>query len=486
MSIPLNYAYLAPELAVMAGGMLVLMADLYFWRDKNRHLAVLSLLTLAAGGVLTIWLSGVTGTTAAKMLIVDPLALFFKGAILVGAAMIILLSIDYVEQLKTVSLGEYYSLIIFASAGAMYMASTADLIMLYVALELTSIACYICAGYRKHDYKSNESILKYFLLGLIASAMMLYGFSFLYGFTGYTQLASIADALSVRGGGVTDSTNLAVIAGVIFTLAAFCFKVASVPFHQWVPDVYEGAPTPVTAYLSVVPKAAAFAAMARILFVGFPLFVQQWRVLFIVLSIISMTLGNLMALPQTNIKRLLGYSSIAHAGYIIMGFAVASERALAGILIYVVVYIFMNIGAFAVVTALSHRQSSDNIEDYNGLAKRSPFLAITMFIFMVALAGLPPTGGLWGKVYIFWAAVEKDLWWLALIGLLNTVISLYYYVNVCRHMYIMESPVSDEIKTTRMFRTVVWLALAGTLVFGVYPQQLFALSESIARGFGIA
>lgn len=484
MTISLNYFFLAPELLVMGGGLLVLLADLYFWRDKNWQLATLSSVMLIAAGVLTLWLSGQNGTTAANMLIVDPLALFFKGVILISALLVVLLSVNYVDQLQTVSLGEYYALILWATAGAMYMAATADLVMIYIALELTSLASYVIAGYRKHDPKSNESILKYFLLGLLASAMMLYGFSFVYGFTGFTQLASISGAL-VKGPAVASSVNLAVMAGVIFALAAFCFKVASVPFHQWVPDVYEGAPTPITAFLSVVPKAAAFAALTRILFIGFPAFVHQWRLLFIILSIVSMFLGNLTALSQTNIKRMLGYSSIAHAGYIIMGFAIASTQAISGILIYVAVYIFMNIGAFAVVAALSHTENSDNIEDYNGLSKRSPFLALSMAIFMIALAGLPPTAGLWGKVYIFLAAVNKGLWWLALIGLVNTVISLYYYVNVIRHMYIMDAPTIEEIKTPPMFRSVIWLALAGTIILGVLPQQLIHLSQFIAKGFGI-
>lgn len=483
--IALNYAYLAPELIVAIGGILVIMADLYIWRDKKWPLALFSAAILVAAGVDVLTLVGQTGDTAAKMLIIDPLSLFFKEAILLSSLLIILLSIEYMEQLKTVSLGEYYALILFATAGGMYMASTADLIMIYVALELTSISCYICAGYRKHDYKSNESILKYFLLGLIASALMLYGFSFIYGFTGYTQLAKIAGALAVKGSVVAGSANVAVISSIIFALAAFTFKVASVPFHQWVPDVYEGAPTPVTALLSVMPKIAAFAVLIRILFVGFPVFVEQWRLLFIVLSIASMFLGNLTALAQTNIKRMLGYSSIAHAGYITMGFAIATRDAITGILVYVVVYVFMNIGAFAVVTALSHNQDSDNIKDYDGLGKRSPFLAVTMVIFLVALAGLPPTAGLWGKVYIFWAAVKKDMWWFALIGLINAVISVVYYFNVVRHMYIMEPPEESEIKTPQMYKTVIWVATIGTLVLGVLPQSLVSLSKFVTKGFGI-
>ncbi len=484
MSIDINYVFLAPELVVLVGGLMVLLFDLYFWRDKNVPLAVLTIATLLIAAGLTLWISGEEGTTAANMLIVDPMSIFFKMVILVSTILIVMLSINYIDQLKTVSLGEYYALILFASAGAMYMAATADLIMLYIALELTSLGSYILAGYRKFDPKSNEAILKYFLLGLIASAMMLYGFSFIYGFTGHTQLASISSSLTAPGSQVVSSVNFAMMAGVILALVAFYFKIAAVPFHQWVPDVYEGAPTPITAYLSVIPKAAAFAVMARLLYVGFPAFVDQWKILFIVLSIMTMFVGNLAALLQTNIKRLLGYSSIAHAGYIIMGFAVVSERALSGILVYVALNIFFNIGAFAIVTALSDSGNSDTLEDYNGLAKRSPFLALTMFIFLIALAGLPPTAGFWGKALIFWAAIEGGLWWLAVIGLINTVISIYYYINIARHMYIVEPAAAEDIKTPSMFRAVIWITVIGTVLFGVLPGAIIEISKTVVKGFG--
>ncbi len=484
MSIDLNYAYLAPELIVLAGGLFVLLADLYFWRDKNWNLAILSSITLLIAGAMTLWISGEQGTTAASMLIVDPMSIFFKIVILLSTLLIVMLSINYIDQLKTVSLGEYYALILFASAGAMYMAATADLIMLYIALELTSIGSYILAGYRKFDPKSNEAIIKYFLLGLIASAMMLYGFSFIYGVTGHTQLAGIAGALTTPGSDVVSSLNFAMMAGVILSLVAFYFKIAAVPFHQWVPDVYEGAPTPITAYLSVIPKAAAFAVIARLLYVGFPAFSEEWTILFIVLSILTMFVGNLAALLQTNIKRLLGYSSIAHAGYVIMGFAVVSQRALSGILVYVALYIFFNIGAFAVVTALSHSGNSDTLEDYKGLSKRSPFLAFTMVIFLIALAGLPPTAGFWGKALIFWAVIEEGLWWLAVIGLINTVISIYYYVNIVRHMYILEPAAPEDIKTPSMFKVVIWITVLGTMVFGVFPGSIIEISKTVVKGFG--
>lgn len=474
-----NYLFLAPELLLTVAALLLLLMDLYFWRGNNRRLAIFGVLSLVAVGAITVPLFGKSGTTLSNMLVVDSFAIFFKFVFLTAAALVIILSVDYAVKHKLPSIGEYYTMVLFATLGMMFMAATTDLIMLYVGLELTSIACYICAGYHKEDPKSNESVLKYFLLGLIASAMMLYGFSFIYGFTGQTELSKIAQALS------GESASLAVVGGVIFALAGFAFKVASVPFHQWVPDVYEGAPTPITAFLSVGPKAAAFAALARILFVGFPIFSAYWKLLFIGMAIASMFIGNLLAIPQTNIKRMLAYSSIAHAGYILVGFAVASNRAMEGVLIYLAGYVLMNIGAFAVVMAVAHEPGGgEELDNFNGLSKRSPFLAITMVVFMVALAGMPPTAGFWGKVWIFWAAVEKDLWWLALIGLLNSVISLYYYVNVIRHMYLFEPSTETALVTPRAFSGVVWATMAVTLLIGVAPQPLFWLSQISARGFG--
>lgn len=475
----INYSFLAPELLLIFLALVVLIVDLYWWREKNRLLAGLSVLSLLATAAVSLSLLGVTGSTLSKALVVDPFALFFKLLFLGTGVLIVVVSMDYIAKNNLPSSGEYYTLLLFATVGMMFMAASSDLIMIYIGLELTSISSYVLAGYRKTDPKSNESILKYFILGLIASGIMLYGFSFVYGFTGQTELGAIANAL--RG----ESASMAVIAGVVFALAGFAFKIASVPFHQWVPDVYEGAPTPITAFLSVAPKAAAFAALARILFVGFPDFAAYWRVIFILMAIASMFVGNLLAIPQKNVKRMLAYSSIAHAGYIMVGFAAANERALTGILIYVVAYVLMNIGAFVVVMAVAHQQGGgEELDDFNGLSKRSPFLALTMVVFLLALTGLPPTAGFWGKVWIFWAAVEKDLWWLALIGLVNSVISLYYYVNVIRHMYLLEPASETEVPSPWAFKGAIWFTLAGTLAVGILPTILANVSESVARSFG--
>lgn len=473
MALPkINYLFLAPELLLTTLALLLILADLFLWEAKNKILAWLAIFSLVVTGLTTIPLIGLKGTTLSNLFVVDSFALFFKAVFFLTAILVILMSIDYVSKHHFASVGEFYTLILFATIGMMFMSASTDLIMIYVALELMSISCYICAGYHKKDAKSNEAILKYFLLGLIASALMLYGFSFIYGFTGQTELHAIAKALSGQ------TAPFAVILGIVFSLAGFAFKIASVPFHQWVPDVFEGAPTPVTAFLSVGPKAAAFAALARILFIGFPAFVIYWKVLFIILAIASMFVGNLLALMQTNIKRMLAYSTIAHAGYILIGYAVANKAALAGVLIYLVAYLLMNGGAFAVAMAVAHEPGSGfAIADFSGLSKRNPFLALAMAVFLIALIGLPPTAGLWGKVYIFLAAVKGKLWWLALIGFLNSVISLYYYVNVIRHMYLFEPKTEKPLVVSNNYKGATWIALAGTLIIGFYPQPLVWLSQ---------
>lgn len=474
-----NYLYLGPEALLIVAALVLLLLDLFVWPQKNRRLAVFGIFGLAAAALMTIPLLGANGTTLSNALVVDSFSLFFKMLFLGIAILVIVLSVDYVAKHKFAAVGEYYTMLLFATIGMMFMAATTDLVMIYIGLELTSISSYILAGYHKKDPKSNEAILKYFLLGLIASAIMLYGFSFIYGFTGHTELSQIAQALT------GESAKLAVVAGVVFALAGFAFKVASVPFHQWVPDVYEGAPTPITAFLSVGPKAAAFAALVRILFIGFPVFAAYWKVLFIAMSIASMFVGNLLAIPQTNIKRMLAYSSIAHAGYILVGFAVASNQAITGILLYIAIYTIMNLGAFAIVMAVGHGSGGgENLVNFDGLSKRAPFLAITMAVFMIALAGMPPTAGLWGKFYIFAAAVNKGLWWLALLGLLNSAISLYYYVNVIRHMYVLEPVTEAPLVFPVAYKGVVWVTVLGTLIIGVMPGPLLWLSTISSKGFG--
>jgi NADH-quinone oxidoreductase subunit N len=464
-----NPQIILPEIIIVLTGLIVLIADLFFFRERNKILAFFSALGVFIAFIVTISLRDVSGKTLSGLFVLDIYSIYFKIIFLIIAMFSIVLSVSFFKE-EDENKGEFYSLLMFAILGMMLIVSTKDFIMIYITLELISISSYIMAGYRRKDPKSNEAVLKYFLLGLLASALMLYGISFVYGFTGTTNLNEIAVATAEGSG------KLAIIMGVIFALSGFCFKIAAVPFHQWVPDTYEGAPTPVTAFMSVGPKTAAIGVLIRILLVAFPSFLSYWRILFIILSILSMFTGNLLALSQTNIKRMLAYSTIAHAGYMIMGLAINSKFAITGILLYAFIYTFMNMGAFSVIIAISHNESAEEIENYTGLSKRAPFLAATMAVFMLALAGLPPLAGLWGKWFIFAAAIKGNLLWLALIGLLNSVISLYYYANIVRHMYLMEPVKTEEIEVLPLLRGAIIVAVVFVIVVGFYPDPLMNFS----------
>lgn len=464
-----NPQIILPEIIIVLTGLIVLIADLFLFRERSKILAAFSALGVFIAFIATIGLKEVSGETLSGLFVLDVYGVYLKIIFLIVAMFSIVLSVSFFKE-EDENKGEFYSLLMFAILGMMLIVSTKDFIMIYISLELISISSYILAGYRRKDPKSNEAILKYFLLGLLASALMLYGISFVYGFTGVTNLNAIAAATA--GG----SGKLAVVMGVIFTLSGFCFKIAAVPFHQWAPDTYEGAPTPVTAFLSVGPKTAAIGALIRILLIAFPSFLSYWKILFVVLSILSMFTGNLLALSQTNIKRMLAYSTIAHAGYMIMGLAINSKFAITGILLYAFIYTFMNMGAFGVIIALSRNEPADEIENYTGLSKRAPFLAASMAVFMLALAGLPPLAGLWGKWFIFAAAIQKDLLWLALIGLTNSVISLYYYANVVRRMYLMEPVKTEEIEVFPLLKGAIIVAVVFVIVVGFYPQPLMNFS----------
>jgi proton-translocating NADH-quinone oxidoreductase chain N len=328
------------------------------------------------------------------------------------------------------------------------------------------------AGYFKTDRKSNEAGIKYFLFGAAASAMMLYGFSILYGLTGQTNLYAIADRL--RAGGVPEPALLLALA---FSLAGFGFKVSMVPFHQWTPDVYEGAPTPVAAYLSVGSKAAGFAALARFLIVAIPQDSVNWIGLIAGLAALTMTVGNLLALPQRNIKRLLAYSSISHAGFLLMGVAAfRGNFGIPGLLIYTAAYMFTNLGAFFVAVVVGQRLASDDIADYAGLAQRAPLLAALMVFFMLSLLGIPPTAGFFGKFYIFGAAINNGLGWLAVVGIINSVIALGYYIAVIRAMYTQPAPAPDPIGEPAALRVALAVAAIGTFVLGVLPERFVKLA----------
>ncbi|MBI4180594.1 MAG: NADH-quinone oxidoreductase subunit N, partial [Chloroflexi bacterium] len=374
--------------------------------------------------------------------------------------------------------------------GMMLMAATTELISIFLALELTSISLYVLVGLLK-DSKSTEASLKYLLLGAIASAVLLYGMALVFGFTGKTQLGEIAQAIRAMPF-PTALDNPALILGIVLLIAGFGFKIAAIPFHMWVPDVYEGAPTPITAYLSVGSKAAGFAIILRLFYSAFGLpdwLSQNWGLIFAVLAAIGMTLGNVTALPQTNIKRMLGYSSIAQAGYLMVGLATmgiapaADILGRSGVLFFMVAYTVANLGAFIAIIAISNKINSDLIRDYSGMSKRAPLLSLALTLCLISLIGMPPAAGFMAKFYIFSGAVQNGLLWLVIIAVLNSVISAYYYLRVAKVMWFGE-PASEEKMTSSMaLRVALVISSIGVLLLGTIPGFLMKLAEAAARIF---
>tara|TARA_B100001123_G_scaffold444354_1_gene592942 strand:- start:9143 stop:10615 length:1473 start_codon:yes stop_codon:yes gene_type:complete len=473
---PLDFYYILPELLITGGALLVLVVNVIMPQRQSALLAI-SLLTLLAGGVALLSLSGVDATASQGLLAIDGFALFFKVIFLVSAALTILMSVKYL-QVEDVRAGEYYFLILCATLGMMFMASGVDLITLFIGLETMAISFYILAGYLKPSQRSNEASVKYFLLGAFSLGILLYGMSILYGVTGSTNLGDISAAL------IAQDRSVALLLAVILLATGMGFKIAAVPFHMWAPDVYEGAPTPVTAFLSVGSKAASFAMLFRIFFEGLPALTPDWQVVFSVLAVVTMTVGNVAAITQTNIKRMLAYSSIAHAGYVLIGFIAASPRGVTAALVYLGVYLFMQLGAFAVITMLRRRDVvGDELKDLSGLYTRAPVAAIAMLLFMLSLGGIPPTAGFMGKFWIFGAAVETGWVWLAVVGVLNSAISLYYYIRVVVFMWIKEEVVGSDLSIQPAMAVTLIVAAVGTVLFGIYPQPLFEQAQAVTGTF---
>jgi NADH-quinone oxidoreductase subunit N len=366
--------------------------------------------------------------------------------------------------------------LLFATVGMMLMAAGGDLVIIFLGLELLSISTYVMAGFRRTDLRSNESSMKYFILGSFSSAFLLYGIALVYGATGSTNLAAIARVATTR--------NPLLLAGIGFLIVGLGFKAAVAPFHMWTPDVYEGAPLPVTAYMSVAAKAAAFAALLRVLFSAFgnERLVPDWSIVLAVIAVITMVVGNVLAIWQDNLKRLLAYSSIAHAGYILVGVVAASPLGAASVMFYTLAYTFMNLGAFAVLMLLG-RSGAENagIDNYRGLAARRPLMALAMALFMLSLSGIPPTAGFVGKFYLFQAAVQAGWTWLAVVGVLASVVSVYYYLRVIVAMYMQESEQElGPLPRARWAGTAAALAAAGVLLVGVFPASVITWAQQAA------
>jgi len=494
---PIDFHAILPELILGGTIVLVLVADTVLGVRHKWWSMPLSLVGVLAALVAALTLIGEQRTTFGGMFVVDSFALLFKVFFLGVAAIVLMLSLRYFRDGRWYQ-GEYYFLLLTSFLGCVLMPSSRDLLMLFISLELVSAPGFMIAAFRKTDPRSNEAGIKFFLFGVLSTAVMLYGMSLIYGITGETNLAAIGEALggtAVTQGAAGASATLLlergsealVYAAILFVGAGFAFKVSAVPFQFWAPDTYEGAPVPVAAFLATASKAAGFAGLLQLFFVAFPAQWEVWTPAFAAVSIATMTLGNLVALQQTQIVRLLAYSSIAQAGYMLLPFALVSgnadinDSAFAAAVTYILIYAVMTLGAFGVVIGVARESAGLLISDFAGLIRRAPVLAIAMTVFMVSLAGIPPTGGFWAKFLVFRAAIERGGigTMLAAVMVVNSVVSLYYYLAVPRAMVFVEPVEERPLASPALVNAVVTVAMVAILVIGFYPE-LFAYFPSRA------
>ena len=479
---------LLPELIIVVTACLVIALDPITPASRRDLLAWLSLGSLALCLGLTMGQIGVLNirvSAFSDLVVVDAYARFWKVLLYGVTGLTILLSLPYLKA-ERIHLGEYYGFILLSLSGMLVMVSGADLLTIYLGTELMSLSLYVMTGLNRSKPRSLEAAAKYFVLGAFSSGILLYGISLLYGMAGSTKLASIAAAIGTHG-----ANDPLLLIAVILVAVGFSFKLAAVPFHMWTPDVYEGAPTSVTAFMAVAAKAASFAAFMRVFVEGLGGLKADWSLLFLLIALVTLVLGNLIAIVQTNIKRMLAYSSIAHAGYALIGFVAAGRATgasggtpgLASVMIYLALYSFMTLGAFAVIGMLRKGGiEGEEIEDFTGLAKRQPLAAFLMLLFMASLAGIPPTAGFIGKFYVFMAAVESGLAWLAAIALIFAAVSAYYYMRVVMVMYMREpdpSSIAPRLVTSPALSFVLAFAVAGVILLGLFPDPLvsFALQS---------
>ncbi|MDW7654582.1 MAG: NADH-quinone oxidoreductase subunit N [Nitrospiraceae bacterium] len=476
---------LLPELIIVVTACLVIALDPITPASRRDLLAWLSLGSLALCLGLTMGQIGVLNirvSAFSDLVVVDAYARFWKVLLYGVTGLTIILSLPYLKA-ERIHLGEYYAFILLSLSGMMVMVSGADLLTIYLGTELMSLSLYVMTGLNRSNPCSREAAAKYFVLGAFSSGILLYGISLLYGMAGSTKLASIAATIGSHG-----ANDPLLLIAVTLVAVGFSFKLAAVPFHMWTPDVYEGAPTSVTAFMAVAAKGASFAAFMRVFVEGLGGLKADWSLLFLLIALATLVFGNLVAIVQTNIKRMLAYSSIAHAGYALIGFVAAGRATggtpgLASVMIYLALYAFMTLGAFAVIGMLRKGGiEGEEIEDFTGLAKRQPLAAFLMLLFMASLAGIPPTAGFIGKFYVFMAAVESGLAWLAAIALIFAAVSAYYYMRVVMVMYMREpdpSSVAPRLVTSPALSFVLAFAVAGVILFGLFPDPLvsFALQS---------
>ena len=470
---PIDLISLAPVLVLAVFGMMVLITDLFIGKDKS-ILVFMSLTGLLMAAISSLAKFNLPVHSFNGAYVVDHLSVFFTFIFCISSAMAILLSVDFNKR-EEIKVGEYYSLILFCTLGMVVLASSTDMIMIFLGIEIISISLYILAGVRRKDIKSNEAALKYFLLGAFATGFLLYGMALIYGSTGSTKLAIISKVIS---GGQIISEPL-MIMGVVLLIIGFSFKVAAVPFHMWAPDVYQGAPTPVTAFMAVGPKAASLAAFYRVMTEAMPQLSYSWEILLCIVSVLSMFIGNLGAIMQTNIKRLIAFSSVSHVGYLLIAIIAKNSLSSSSLMFYMLTYAFMIFGVFGIVVLLG-RKGDENleIENYSGLAYKHPIIALTMTIFLLSLGGLPPLAGFVAKFYIFSAALNEGYLILVIIAVLNSAISFYYYLKVIVFMYMKEPVKPLNVTLSPMTLLVIAISVFGTIQLGIYPDPIISLAQA--------
>jgi NADH-quinone oxidoreductase subunit N len=472
------FASILPEILILVLGILILVVEPFWKAEKRRNVG-----WLTAGGLLAAMVAsllfgqpGEPTATLGGMVRFDWLGFFFKMLFMFAGAATALL---FMDNEKVGHRGEAYLLLLASLLGMNLMAASADLVMLYLAIETTSIPLYVLAGFMLADDKSTEAGFKYLLFGALTSTIMLYGFSLVFGFSGTTNIYQLADMF--KAGNISLVTAFGALALILVGLG---FKVSLVPFHFWAPDVYEGAPTPVSGFLSTASKAAGFAVLVRLFFVAFPEYAVSWTTAIAILSAITMTVGNLLTLQQTNIKRLLAYSSVAHAGYTLIGVVALSQLGAASVVFYLAAYIATNLLAFGIVMAFSRVTGLDDIKDYAGMSRRSPWLALMMLVAFLSLAGMPPFGGFVAKVFVFAAGVQANYTWLVIVGIINSIIGVYYYLNVLKYVYLYRMPNEDEenlpIPLTRPYAIALAVLAVGVILIGTVFAPWFSWSDAAA------
>jgi NADH-quinone oxidoreductase subunit N len=475
-----DYIRLLPEITMVVMGTFIMILDSLLPENSESNVfGAISLVTLCVALAEAVWANRLPGTSFSHMLVVDGFATFFRVLVIGVGILTVLSSFQYLKREHATS-GDYHALVLFSITGQCVMATANELIMIFIGLEISSIATYVLAGYLRDDKRNNEAALKYFLLGSFATAFLLYGIAWIYGTTGTTNLAEIRHFLTTPGD--TNMTLVGTAAALMFV--GFAFKVSAAPFQIWAPDVYQGAPAPVTLFMSAGPKAAAFAIFLRVFMTAFEPIASRWEPFVWSSALLTMIVGNFAALTQTNVKRMLAYSSIAHAGYIMVAIAAHSSIGIAAAMFYLAAYAFMNIGAFAVITHFSRQgEKYVEIEDLAGLGWKQPMTAGLFSIFLLSLIGIPLTGGFFGKFYIIKAALDSHLVWLAVLGMLNSAVAAYYYLRILVVMYMKEP--SEATATvpplTPGVTTTLWAAALGTLLLGIFPSLVlnFATSSSV-------